>query len=46
MEDARQALLDAEAALPMQEKKANGDASEQGLIKFCHPIMNLNDARH
>ena len=45
VEDARAALLEAEAQQPMQEKRANGDASEIGLIKFCQPILPLSETR-
>jgi sodium/potassium-transporting ATPase subunit alpha len=38
-------LLDAEAKLPIGERRCVGDASETGLIKFCEPLKPLDKAR-
>lgn len=29
----------------IRDKRAHGDASELGLIKFCEPILSLEKAR-
>jgi hypothetical protein len=31
--------------MPIEMRKTAGDASEAGLIKFCHPIMDINEIR-
>lgn len=38
-------MIAAELALPIEHRKTIGDASESGLIKFCHTIMDLNETR-
>ena len=42
---ATEALIRAEANQPIKFRKTAGDASESGLIKFCHPILDINQAR-
>lgn len=38
-------MLRAEQSQPIKFRKTAGDASESGLIKFCHPILDINQAR-
>jgi hypothetical protein len=40
-----EALTRAENNKPIKFRKTAGDASESGLIKFCHPILDINQAR-
>jgi len=42
---ATEALIRAEQAQSIILRKTAGDASESGLIKFCHPILDINTAR-
>jgi sodium/potassium-transporting ATPase subunit alpha len=42
---ATEALVRAEQSQPIKFRKTAGDASESGLIKFCHPILDINQAR-
>jgi sodium/potassium-transporting ATPase subunit alpha len=43
--EAFEALMTEEAKIPVAERKTAGDASESGLIKFCHTIMDINETR-
>jgi len=43
--EASEALIRAETNKPVLFRKTAGDASESGLIKFCHPILDINEAR-
>lgn len=38
-------LIEAEKELKIVNRKVQGDASEAGLIKFVHPIIDLNKTR-
>jgi len=42
---ATEALIRAETNQPIKFRKTAGDASESGLIKFTHPILDINQAR-
>ena len=42
---ATEALLRAEQSQPIKFRKTAGDASESGLIKFVHPILDINESR-
>ncbi len=42
---ATEALIRAEENLPIKFRKTAGDASESGLIKFVHPINDINQTR-
>jgi len=44
-EEATEALLRAERESPIAERATVGDASESGLIKFCNPIWDIEEAR-
>lgn len=44
-DEAERGLLEAEANLPIGERKCDGDASETGLIKFCEPLMSVENTR-
>lgn len=39
---ATEALIRAEQNLPIKFRKTAGDASESGLIKFTHPLLDIN----
>ena len=43
--EANEALMRTEAEMPIADRKTAGDASESGLIKFVHTIMDINDVR-
>lgn len=43
--EASEALMHAERSLPINHRKTAGDASEAGLIKFCHSIYDINEGR-
>jgi sodium/potassium-transporting ATPase subunit alpha len=43
--DAGDALMQAERSQSVLYRKTAGDASEAGLIKFCHPICDINETR-
>lgn len=44
-QEASAALMQAETSQSVLFRKTAGDASEAGLIKFCHPICDINEAR-
>jgi hypothetical protein len=44
--EASDALITAERNQSVLFRKTAGDASEAGLIKFCHPICDINETRH
>ena len=43
--EAHSALMRQEAEMDVAERKTAGDASESGLIKFCHTIMDIDETR-
>jgi len=44
-DEANEALMRTEAEMPISDRKTAGDASESGLVKFVHTIMDINEAR-